>query len=170
MISIREATPHDLETIFEIIDDSSRAYKGVIPEAAWHEPYMPMDHLQSEIAKGVRFYCCDLDGRTMGVMGIQDVKDVTLVRHAYVRTESRSQGIGRALLDAVTRLTSRPVLIGAWRAAGWAVRFYEKNGFTLLDEAQKNRVLRTYWTISDFQVQESVVLADCHWTMRPAQE
>lgn len=168
MITIRAATPVDLDTIFEIVNDSARAYKGVIPESAWHEPYMPMDHLQSEIAKGVRFSCCDLDGRTMGVMGIQDVLDVTLVRHAYVRTESRSQGIGRALLESVTRLTPRPVLIGAWRAASWAIQFYQKNGFTLLDETDKNRVLRTYWTISDFQVEQSVVLADRRWLARVA--
>jgi len=166
MTDIRAAGPPDLDTIFEIINDSARAYKGVIPETAWHEPYMPMDHLQSEIAKGVGFYCCDLDGRTMGVMGIQDVKDVTLVRHAYVRTESRSQGIGRALLESVTRLTPRPVLIGAWRAASWAIQFYQKNGFTLLDEAEKNRLLRHYWTIPDFQVEQSVVLADRRWMER----
>jgi GNAT superfamily N-acetyltransferase len=166
MTDIRAAGPPDLDTIFEIINDSARAYKGVIPETAWHEPYMPMVHLQSEIAKGVSFYCCDLDGRTMGVMGIQDVKDVTLVRHAYVRTESRSQGIGRALLESVTRLTPRPVLIGAWRAANWAIQFYQKNGFTLLDEAEKNRLLKHYWTIPDFQVEQSVVLADRRWMER----
>jgi len=168
MIELRAAAPQDVESIFEIINDSARAYKGVIPDAAWHEPYMPRDHLQSEIDKGVRFYCCDFDGRTLGVMGIQDVQDVTLVRHAYVRTESRSQGIGRALLESITRLTPRPVLIGAWRAASWAIRFYQKNGFTLLDEQQKNRVLRIYWTIPDFQVQESVVLADRRWMDRAA--
>jgi GNAT superfamily N-acetyltransferase len=167
-MAIREATALDVETIYEIVNDSARAYKGVIPEAAWHEPYMPMDHLQSEIAKGVRIYCCDLDGRTMGVMGIQDVKDVTLVRHAYVRSESRSQGIGRALLESVTRLTARPVLIGAWRAASWAIRFYQNNGFTLLDEDGKSRALATYWTISPFQAEESVVLADRRWFARAA--
>jgi GNAT superfamily N-acetyltransferase len=166
MTDIRAAGPPDLDTIFEIINDSARAYKGVIPESAWHEPYMPMDHLQSEIAKGVRFYCCNLEGRTMGVMGIQDVKDVTLVRHAYVRTDSRSQGIGRALLESVTRLTPRPVLIGAWRAASWAIQFYQKNGFTLLGETEKTRVLKHYWTIPDFQVEQSVVLADRRWMER----
>jgi GNAT superfamily N-acetyltransferase/ketosteroid isomerase-like protein len=160
---IRAARVDDLDTVFEIINDSARAYQGVIPAAAWREPYMPMDHLQSEIAKGVRFYCCDLEGRTMGVMGIQDVQDVTLIRHAYVRSQSRSQGIGRALLEFATRLTSRPVLIGAWRAASWAIQFYQKNGFTLLDEARKNRLLGTYWTISSFQTQESIVLADRRW-------
>jgi GNAT superfamily N-acetyltransferase len=170
MVAIRAATPQDLETIFEIINDSARAYKGVIPAAAWHEPYMPLDHLRSEIAKGVDFYCCDDGGRTTGVMGVQDVQDVTLVRHAYVRTASRSQGIGRVLLESVTLLTPRPVLIGAWRAAVWAIRFYEKNGFTLLDETEKNRVLRKYWTISDFQVEQSVVLADRRWMERAAGE
>ena len=163
---IRAARTDDLDTIYEIINDSARAYKGVIPEAAWHEPYMPMDHLRSEIAKGVRFYCCDLEDRAMGVMGIQDVQDVTLVRHAYVRSQSRAQGIGRALLESVTRLTPRPVLIGAWKAATWAIQFYQKNNFTLLNEARKNRMLGTYWTISSFQVQESVVLADRRWMDR----
>ncbi len=166
MIAIRAAGESDLATIFEIINDSARAYKGVIPDEAWHEPYMPMDHLQAEIGKGVRFYCCDLDGVTMGVMGIQDVKDVTLVRHAYVRTESRAQGIGRALLEAVSRLTSRPILIGAWKAAGWAIGFYQKNGFTLLPEDEKNRLLKIYWTISNFQVEQSVVLAERRWLER----
>lgn len=170
MIEIRAAGGDDLPAIFEIINDSARAYKGVIPDAAWHEPYMPLDHLQSEIGKGVRFYCCDLDGRTMGVMGIQDVQDVTLVRHAYVRTESRGQGIGRALLESITGLTPRPVLIGAWKAATWAIQFYQKNGFTLLDEVRKNRLLQTYWTISPFQMQESVVLADRRWMNRVTAE
>jgi len=165
-MTIRVAGAADLSTVFEIINDSARAYQGVIPDEAWHEPYMPMDHLQSEIAKGVRFYCCDFDGRTMGVMGIQDVKDVTLVRHAYVRTESRAQGIGRALLEAVTGLTPRPILIGAWKAASWAIGFYQKNGFTLLPEDEKNRVLKIYWTISKFQVEQSVVLADRRWMER----
>lgn len=164
--SIRAARPDDLDTVFEIINESAQAYKGVIPDAAWHEPYMPMEHLQSEIAKGVRFYCCEVDGRTVGVMGIQDVKDVTLIRHAYVRGESRAQGIGRVLLESVTGLTARPILIGAWKAASWAIRFYQKNGFTLLDEAEKNRLLAIYWTISRFQAEESVVLADARWLGR----
>jgi GNAT superfamily N-acetyltransferase len=103
-------------------------------------------------------------------MGIQDVQDVTLVRHAYVRTESRGQGIGRALLESITGLTSRPVLIGAWKAATWAIRFYQTNGFTLLDEVRKDRLLQTYWTISPFQAQESVVLADRRWMDRMGEE
>ena len=155
----------ELPLIFEIINESAVAYKGVIPADQWHEPYMALTELQSEIAKGVRFYGCNLDGLTVGVMGIQDVKDVTLIRHAYVRTKSRSQGVGRALLDHLSQLTDRPILIGTWKAAKWAIRFYEKNGFTRVDDEEKNRLLRTYWTIPDRQVEESVVLASPQWLM-----
>ena len=155
----------ELPLIFEIINESAVAYKGVIPADRWHEPYMPLTELQSEIAKGVRFYGCNLDGPTVGVVGIQDVKDVTLIRHAYVRTKYRSQGVGRALLDHLSQLTDRPILIGTWKAAKWAIRFYEKNGFTRVDDEEKNRLLRTYWTIADRQVEESVVLASPQWLM-----
>jgi len=124
---------------------------------------MPMQDLQAEIGKGVRFYCCAQDGRMVGVMGIQDVKDVTLIRHAYVRTASRRHGIGQALLEHLNRLTTRPVLIGTWKAATWAIRFYEKNGFYLVTDEEKNQLLRTYWTIPDRQVETSVVLVDLKW-------
>ena len=153
----------DLRAIFEIINDAAHAYKGVIPADRWHEPYMPMPELESEIAKGVRFYGYQLDGCLVGVMGIQDVKDVTLIRHAYVRTPSRRHGIGQALLEQLNQLTTRPVLIGTWKAATWAIRFYEKNGFTLVNDDEKNRLLRTYWTIPARQVEESVVLVDRRW-------
>jgi len=153
----------DLPAIFEIINDAAHAYKGVIPADRWHEPYMPMPELESEIAKGVRFYGYQLDGCLVGVMGIQDVKDVTLIRHAYVRTPSRRHGIGQALLEQLNQLTTRPVLIGTWKAATWAIRFYEKNGFTLVNDDEKNRLLRTYWTIPTRQVEESVVLVDRRW-------
>jgi len=153
----------DLPAVFEIINESALAYKGVIPADRWHEPYMSMAELKSEIAKGVRFYCCKLDGRIAGVMGIQDVKDVTLIRHAYVRTKRRRHGIGRTLLEHLNQLSSRPVLIGTWKAASWAVRFYEKNGFTLVSDEEKNRLLRIYWTIPDRQVEESVVLVSPGW-------
>jgi GNAT superfamily N-acetyltransferase len=153
----------DLPAIFEIINDAAQAYKGVIPADRWHEPYMPMAELESEIAKGVRFYGYTLEGRLTGVMGIQDVKDVTLIRHAYVRTQSRRHGIGQALLEHLNALTPRPVLIGTWKAATWAIRFYEKNGFRLVGEEEKNRLLRTYWTIPPRQVEESVVLVSPRW-------
>lgn len=163
MKAIRPCQAADLPVIFELINESARAYKGVIAADRWHEPYMPMPELSSEIAKGVRFSCCSLDGRIVGVMGIQDVKDVTLIRHAYVRTEYRGHGIGQALLEHLNRLTTRAVLIGTWKAATWAVRFYEKNGYTLVEDEEKNRLLRIYWTIPDRQVEESVVLASPRW-------
>ena len=159
MMSIQPCVPEDVPAIHEIINDAALAYKGVIPADRWHEPYMPMDDLRSEIDKGVRFFGCRIDGRLVGVMGIQDVKDVTLIRHAYVRTTERRHGIGRALLATLTSQATRPILIGTWKAAAWAIRFYEKNGFRVVAEAEKNRLLRTYWTIPDRQVEESVVLA-----------
>ncbi|HZE59816.1 MAG TPA: GNAT family N-acetyltransferase [Burkholderiales bacterium] len=114
----------------------------------------------TEIRKGVRFYCASQGERVIGVMGIQDVKDVTLIRHAYVRTAARRHGIGQALLEHLNQLATRPVLIGTWKAATWAIRFYEKNGFRLVTEDEKTRLLRTYWTIPARQVEESVVLAN----------
>jgi GNAT superfamily N-acetyltransferase len=153
----------DMPVIFEIINESAHAYKGVIPADLWHQPYMPMAELVSEISKGVRFYgyyACD---RLVGVMGIQEVKDVTLIRHAYVRTGCRGKGIGGKLLTHLNQLTGRPVLIGTWKAATWAIRFYEKNGFALLSEEDKNRLLKIYWTVPDRQIEESIILADQRW-------
>jgi N-acetylglutamate synthase-like GNAT family acetyltransferase len=158
----------DLPVVGEIINESAMAYKGVIPADRWHEPYMPFHELESEVARGVRFYAYRQDGIIVGVMGVQNVKDVMLIRHAYVRTRCRGQGIGRALLEFTNQLTTRPVLIGAWKAATWAVEFYEKNGFSLVTEEEKNRLLRTYWSIPDRQVDESVVLANQRWREQSA--
>jgi GNAT superfamily N-acetyltransferase len=158
--AIRACGAADRPAIFEIINDAAGAYKGVIPDDAWHEPYMPMAELESEIVKGVRFYGCEDARRLIGVMGIQDVKDVTLIRHAYVRTACRGEGIGGSLLDYLRGLTERPILIGTWRAASWAIRFYERNGFALVGEEEKKRLLGIYWTVSARQAGESVVLAD----------
>jgi N-acetylglutamate synthase-like GNAT family acetyltransferase len=163
MTVIRLCEPADAPEIFEIINDSAQAYKGVIPEDAWHEPYMSMAELESEIGKDVRFYGCEMAGRLVGVMGIQDVRDVTLIRHAYVRTECRAHGIGRSLLEYMDHLTSRPILIGAWKAATWAIQFYQKNGFALVGEEEKNRLLRIYWTVPERQIQQSVVLVNRRW-------
>ncbi len=156
----------ELPLIHEIINESAIAYQGVIPADRWHEPYMPVEELRSEIGQGVRFYGYRTAEGLIGVMGIQDVKEVTLIRHAYVRTKSRGQGVGGALLVFLRQLTDRPVLIGTWKAATWAIRFYELNDFGLLSEKEKNRVLKIYWTIPDRQVEESVVLADQRWTER----
>ena len=117
MRTITRCGTADLPIILEIINESALAYKGVIPADRWHQPYMPLAELESEIGKGVCFFGCKLGTRMVGIMGIQDVKDVTLIRHAYVRTECRGQGIGRALLEHMNGLTSRPVLIGTWKAA-----------------------------------------------------
>jgi len=160
---ITECTIADIQSIFEIINDAAVAYKGVIPPDRWHEPYMPMEHLKQEIDRGVRFSGYVEKGVLTGVMGIQDIKDVTLIRHAYVRTAMRGRGIGKKLLARLITLTSRPVLIGTWKAATWAVEFYQKNGFSLVIEEEKNRLLKTYWTIPGRQVETSVVLADPLW-------
>ena len=156
----------DWPTVLDIINESASAYKGVIPPDRWHEPYMTMGALQSEIASGVRFYGYRAEDALVAVMGIQDVKDVTLIRHAYVRTNSRRMGLGRIMLTTLRQLTERPMLIGTWKAAAWAVRFYEKNGFALVSDAEKNRLLRRYWTVPARQIEESVVLADERWRQR----
>ena len=161
MDAIGACDANDVPTIFEIINEAAQAYKGVIPADAWHEPYMPMAELESEIAKGVHFFGYELDAQLVGVMGIQQVKDVSLIRHAYTRTALRGSGIGRSLLQHLMRLTERPVLVGTWKMAGWAIRFYEKNGFTMVrDEKEKDRLLQEYWTVSGKQAAVSVVLAD----------
>lgn len=153
----------EIPKIFEIINESAQAYKGVIPADRWHEPYMPLEDLKSEIQKGVRFHGYYLNNQLVGVMGIQEVKDVTLIRHAYILTRHRNQGIGRKLLEQMKSLTTRPILIGAWKAAEWAVKFYEKNGFRRTTELEKNQLLKTYWTIPARQIEESVVLVDATW-------
>jgi len=124
---------------------------------------MPAAELQSEIDRGVRFHGCRLDGALVGVMGVQDVQDVTLIRHAYVRTALRSHGIGTALLAHLRQLTDRPILIGTWKAATWAIAFYRRHGFTLVGDAEYRPLLQRYWTVPDRQIEESVVLADDRW-------
>jgi GNAT superfamily N-acetyltransferase len=164
MNSIAQCAAEELESVCEIINDAAGAYRGVIPTDRWHDPYMPMADLRAEICSGVRFYGYRVDGAVVGVMGIQDVKDVTLIRHAYVRTAWRSHGIGRELLAHLVQLTERPILIGTWRAATWAIRFYERNGFRLVGEEDKVRLLQTYWTVPLRQIEESVVLVDQRWS------
>ena len=155
---IRACTAADAPQIFAIINDAAQAYKGIIPADRWHDPYMPMDHLQAEMADGVRFWGYD-DGGLVGVMGIQDRGDVDLIRHAYVRTARRNSGIGRKLLAHLEGATGKPVLIGTWAAATWAIRFYEKNGYRLMSREDTVRLLKKYWSIPDRQVETSVVLA-----------
>jgi GNAT superfamily N-acetyltransferase len=147
-----------IHAMFTVIDDAARAYRGHVPEDCLHEPYMPEDELRGEIAAGVRFFGWFEGGELLGVMGIQDVQDVTLIRHAYVATRARRGGIGGKLLRHLLTLTERPVLVGTWRAAAWAINFYVRHGFCLVGEAEKTALLRKYWTISERQNETSVVL------------
>jgi N-acetylglutamate synthase-like GNAT family acetyltransferase len=149
--------------IGEIINDAAQAYQGVIPEDRWHEPYMSFAELKEQMERGVVFWGMELDGKLAGVMGIQPVQDVTLIRHAYVRTVFRNQGIGSQLLKHLRASTTRPILIGTWAAAIWAVSFYEKHGFRMVIPAEKDRLLKKYWSIPDRQIETSVVLADDKW-------
>lgn len=157
---IRLCRPEEFETCLTIINDGAQAYQGVIPTDCWHEPYMGRDYLRGEINKTVVFWGYEENEALLGVMGIQDVQDVTLIRHAYVRTTFRNKGIGGKLLSFLLQQTKRPVLVGTWTAAVWAVSFYEKHGFKLVSNDEKNFLLRKYWTISDRQIETSVVLAD----------
>jgi N-acetylglutamate synthase-like GNAT family acetyltransferase len=155
---IRPCTDSDIPEISTIVNDAARAYQGVIPSDRWHEPYMPLAELKAEIAAGVKFWGYADDGRLIGVMGMQPVKDVTLIRHAYVRTEMRSRGIGGKLLAHLLGQIEGRILVGTWKAADWAVKFYQKHGFRLVGEAEKDRLLQTYWNIPKRQIETSVVL------------
>lgn len=157
---IRQCGSSDFKRIHMIINDAANAYQGVIPVDCFHEPYMSEDELRHEINEGVVFWGYEDGGELVGLMGMQNVKDVTLIRHAYVRTVMRNQGIGGKLLCFLRRQTNRPLLIGTWADAVWAVRFYEKHGFKLVTPEEKDRLLRTYWVISDRQIETSVVLAE----------
>jgi len=155
--------------MFAVINDAAVAYRGAIPADRWHEPYMPMSELREEIAAGVAFWGIVEESGLEAVMGLQLVKDVALVRHAYTRTARQGRGHGKTLLEHVLAQTDRPVLIGTWRAATWAIGFYQAHGFTLVDDTTKERLLREYWSIPPRQVEESVVLVDTRWlAKRPA--
>ncbi|HBX22868.1 MAG TPA: N-acetyltransferase [Desulfotomaculum sp.] len=162
---IRLCRANEIDTIYAIINDSSTVYKGVIPADRWKEPYMPMEELQAEIKHSVVFWGYELGGELVGVMGIQNVGDVTLIRHAYIRTDMRNSGIGGKLLAFLRGQADRPILIGTWKDAVWAVRFYEKNGFRTVSPAEKDRLLKQYWSIPQRQVETSVVLAEVEQTI-----
>ncbi len=156
---IRECLEDDFEAIYEIINDAAQAYRGIIPPDRWHDPYMPRKELLEEISSGVVFLGYEKEGELVGVMGTQDVQDVTLIRHAYVRTAHRNQGIGGELLGQIMDRATRPVLIGTWADAFWAIRFYERHGFKVVSPGEKERLLRKYWSVPDRQIVTSVVLA-----------
>ena len=156
---LRKCTESDFVTVFEIINDGAQAYKGIIPDDRWHVPYMSYEELRHEIEDEVIFWCLEHEGRLLGVMGIQDKGDVTLIRHAYVRTRAQKRGVGKRLLRHLESVTQKPILIGTWANALGAVSFYEKNGYIRVPEEEKNRLLRKYWSIPERQVETSVVLA-----------
>ncbi len=161
---IRRCTDGDFAAILAIVNDAAQAYRGHIPADRWREPYMPEAELRQEIDAGVVFWGWEAqDGKLVGVMGLQDVGDVTLIRHAYVTTASRRAGIGGKLLAFLLDRTSRPALVGTWAAATWAIRFYEKHGFRVVPPTEKERLLRKYWRIPDRQIETSVVLAAPIW-------
>jgi len=160
---IRPCDNNDFEMIYAIINDAAEAYNGVIPEDRWKYPYMSRDELKHEIAASVVFWGYEEDDELIGVMGIQKVQDVTLIRHAYVRPARQHQGVGKKLLSKLRSQTRRPLLIGTWADAVWAIRFYEKNGFRPVSSEEKDRLLKKYWSIPGRQVETSVVLADQTW-------
>ncbi|HEY1994220.1 MAG TPA: GNAT family N-acetyltransferase [Edaphobacter sp.] len=160
---IRRCDARDFESIWAIINDGAQAYKGIIPADRWTEPYMSREKLQHEIDDGVVFWGYEDAGTLVAVMGIQQVQDVTLIRHAYVRTPSQKQGLGALLLSHLRNMASHPVLIGTWADAVWAIRFYERHGFQIVAPGEKQRLLKKYWTIPDRQIETSVVLADPMW-------
>ena len=153
---IRPCRDYDLQPVCAIINDAAGAYKGAIPDDCRHEPYMHMDELQREVAT-MTFYGFEEDGRLVGVIGYQPLEDVTLVRHLYVETARQRCGLGSALLRHVVGLTATPRLLGGmWADAAWAVRFYQRHGFSLLPDG--DHLLRTHWTIPARQRQASIVM------------
>jgi GNAT superfamily N-acetyltransferase len=158
-MTIRPCREDERPQILAIVNAAAEAYRGVIPPDRWHDPYMPAAELAAEIDKGVAFWGSEQDGSLVGVMGIQPVGDVTLIRHAYVDPARQRGGVGGALLEHLLGLSETPMLVGTWADAEWAIRFYRRHGFELVSPERKNELLRTYWTIPDRQIETSVVLA-----------
>jgi N-acetylglutamate synthase-like GNAT family acetyltransferase len=156
---IRRSREDDSPAILAIVNGAAQAYRGVIPGDRWREPYMPAAELAHEIADGVEFWVAEEDGHLLGVMGLQDRGEVALIRHAYVAPKAQRKGVGTRLLRCVQDLTRKRILVGTWAAASWAIEFYQRNGFTLVSNAQKDDLLQKYWSIPARQVETSVVLA-----------
>ncbi|HEY4052084.1 MAG TPA: GNAT family N-acetyltransferase [Acidobacteriaceae bacterium] len=160
---IRRCDDRDFELIWAIINDGAEAYEGIIPADRWTEPYMSSEELRRQIDEGVMFWGYEETGTLVAVMGLQRVEDVTLIRHAYVRTSSQKRGIGARLLSHLRELANGPVLIGTWADAVWAIRFYERHGFEIVEPQEKDRLLKRYWAVPERQIETSVVLADPKW-------
>jgi GNAT superfamily N-acetyltransferase len=158
MRGIRPCRDDERAEILAIVNAAAEAYRGVIPADRWHDPYMAAEELDAEIAAGVAFWGYEAGGALLGVMGVQPVGDVDLIRHAYVRPGSQRRGVGGALLEHLARPATRRLLVGTWAAAEWAIRFYRRHGFEPVSHEEKDRLLKTYWTIPDRQIETSVVL------------
>ena len=164
---IRRCTAGDFDRVLAIINEAADAYRGIIPDDRWKDPYMPAEELAEEIAAGIDFDGYEIAGNGLvGVMGVQTVEDVALIRHAYVATGHQRSGIGSALLEGLRGRVNRPVLIGTWSAATWAIDFYRRQGFELVPAREKSDLLRRYWTVPERQIETSVVLADPRWRAR----
>jgi GNAT superfamily N-acetyltransferase len=156
---IRSLLPSGFDNILKIINDAAQAYKGIIPDDRWKEPYMSYAELEEEIEAGVRLFGWMEGGHLLGVTGIQAIEDTTLIRHAYVLPGFQRKGIGTRLLEHLLGLCETPeILVGTWTDATWAIRFYEKHGFKMVSSREKDRLLRKYWNIPDRQIETSVVL------------
>jgi GNAT superfamily N-acetyltransferase len=156
---VRHCRDDERSAILRIVNLAAEAYRGVIPADRWHEPYMPASELDEEIAAGVVFWGYEADGELLGVMGIQTVWDVDLIRHAYVLPGRQGGGVGSSLLDHLVTVSTQRMLVGTWAAAEWAIRFYRRHGFEPVTPKQKTALLRSYWSIPERQVETSVVLA-----------
>ena len=166
---VRSCRTDETALMLEIINSAAKAYERVIPADCWHDPYMSSSQLASEIAAGVNFLGCEIGGSLAGVMGFQSVDDVDLVRHAYVLPHHQGHGIGGTLIRHIEARTTRQILIGTWTAAAWAISFYKGHGYQLVSESDKNMLLRKYWTVSQRQIDTSVVLAKPAYQERPAE-
>lgn len=160
MYTVRRCRQDERSVVSEIINAAAEAYRGVIAADRWHDPYMSLPELDLEIAAGVAFWAYDNEGEVIGVMGVQPVRDVDLIRHAYVRPGNQRRGIGAALISHVRSMSSRQMLVGTWAAATWAIAFYQRHGFELVSTDQKIALLKSYWTIPERQIETSVVLAN----------
>src|ERR1700751_5434005 len=159
MGTVRKCRDAEHPLMLAIINAAAGAYRGAIPVDCWHEPYMSAGELAAEMAAGVEFWGYEQQGTLVGIMGAQLVRDVDLIRHAYVRPEWQRRGVGAALLTHLRALAARRMLVGTWAAATWAIRFYERHGFCLLTPQSTRTLLETYWRIGVRQMETSVVLA-----------
>ena len=159
MPRVRPCGDQEIESILGIINDAAQAYRGAIPPDRWHDPYMSEAELRRDMSAGVEFWGCEIDGKLVGVMGMQRVQDADLIRHAYVLPGHQRHGVGGILIDHLRQRSKRRMLVGTWADATWAVKFYQRNDFELIaSREQRVELLKRYWTIPDRQVETSIVL------------